>query len=117
MDMTQEIIEMIRGGDLDFSLTQIRDACKVRSAVLAGQEYQEESRQDSGSRPTRYRKGDEVRINSTTIRPKYVNGKVFKVVRHNRTTVTVGPIPSDPAYGRFAGLRELRIPVSAVELA
>lgn len=105
------VVTSIKQGRLDTGLEVIRNACLERSATLDGAKNHEEPRKPR----IRYRKNDLVRINSTALRPKYLNGQEFKVVRHNRTTVTVGPIPNDDAYGRFAGQRELRIPLSAVE--
>jgi hypothetical protein len=101
MDLAADIIEMISAGDLDDDIDKIANAVNIRRAIKGGQQ----------------RARNMVRIKpNANISPRYMLGKEFPVIKKNRMTYSVGPIPDEKAYGRFAGQKLIRIPINAVEL-
>jgi tRNA(Ile2) C34 agmatinyltransferase TiaS len=96
------IVEQIHAGDLDDQLVQISQAIKARGA-----------RKRAEFARTLW-KGDVVRFTGS-LRPEHLRGLTAVVKWVNEKTVTVD-MPDEPAYGRYAGVEQVRIPLNCVEL-
>ena len=130
-NLHQEVIDMIRFGDLDLHLVAIEEACKRRGETILGQKtppmcpkcggFNGQHKDDCSTKqkpqkPWPKRGGTVVVRPDAQISPRYMRGKIFTVIRVNATTITVGPVPNQPRYGRFAGQKSVRIPKSALTL-
>lgn len=91
----------ILSGKHDAVLDAISQAVAQRRQVLARHEL------------TSIKIGDNVRF-SARIRPRYLSGLTAKVTKVNGASVTVD-IDNNPAYGRFQGSRNVRVPAALVE--
>lgn len=99
--MLEDLKEQILSGEFDDVIDELYNTVQVRRVVLGGQKKREQTY---------------VRIRPNAgISPKYMLGREFPLIRENKSTVTVGPIPNEKSYGRFAGLRSIRVPITAVE--
>ena len=104
LDMTQEILEIIRSGDVDTDLEEIKIAVLIRIAELA----------DLPNYERGFTVGAVVEVN-TKLRPNYLYGHRFIVKKINEKTVVVD-IPNEPQYRRFAGHTDVRIPKTALSV-
>lgn len=110
IDMTQEILDIIRSGDVDERLGEIRLAVHGRMALRP--------RKHDNDPPeiprTDFRVGATVEVTGK-LKPNYLFGKQFIVNKINSKTVVVD-IPNDPIYKRFAGSNGVRIPKAALKV-
>lgn len=138
MDMTFEIVEMIREGDLDNDLGNIETAIRDRRKEmpcefchLVGTHASDcakkalEPRKDDEDKqiPEWFRKGGQIPEGFHKdgmvkvigkLRPNYLFGHEFLVTKVNPKTVEIW-VPDLPKYRRFAG-QKTRIPKNALEV-
>ena len=104
--ITNEIIDLIRSGDVDDDLHEIKMVVYARLALKGGQKRVEDE--------DVFRYGDTVQIIGK-LRPNYLWGHKFKVQKVNAKTVVID-VPNEPQYRRFAGETGVRIPKTAVKV-
>lgn len=104
IDMTQEIIDIIKSGDVDGSLNIIDMALQGRRAIKGGQKRAEEV----------FARGKTVEIMGK-LKPNYLFGHRFEIQKVNPKTVVIN-VPNDPKFRRFAGHNGVRIPKTAVKV-
>jgi hypothetical protein len=102
--MTQEIIDIIKSGDVDEDLRTILNEVRARMAIKGGQKRAEDQ----------FMIGQWVEV-VTKLRPNYLFGHQFQIVKLNEKTVCV-EIPDEAQYRRFRNMRSLRLPKGAVRV-
>jgi hypothetical protein len=95
MTFVQDIANGVHDSDFD----QIARAIKARKLLVA---------------TTTINVGDTVTLSGLT--PKYINGKAVIVRKVNAKSIVVD-FPADRAYGRFAGSRGVRCPITNATVA
>jgi|SRR3954453_14918832 hypothetical protein len=103
-DMTQEILDIIRAGDVDDSLKEIEDAVFARRALKGGQKLASDA----------FVVGKTVEVVGK-LKPNYLFGHRFEIQKVNDKTVVIS-VPNERIYRRFAGSRSVRIPKTAVKV-
>jgi hypothetical protein len=99
--MTNKLVTAIFDGEMDADLDMITSAVRDRRATIARRGL------------VGIKIGDKVRFSSVT-RPAYLRGLMATVKKVNGASVVVD-VENDPAYGRFSGHRNVRVPASLVE--
>lgn len=120
MDMTVDCIEAIEEGDCDSGLDMIEKALNERRIVLGVIGKPEPPLFGNSTVPKNpspgdeIRPGDQVKVTSHSLRPKYLFGKILPVVKVNEKTVNVN-FPVDPSMRRYSGARNVRVPRSCIQ--
>lgn len=101
--MIEAILGSIALGELDEHFDALQKAISTRRSLVREQE----------ALVNKYtmQPGDTVRV--VHISPKYLVGKLARVVEANRTRFVIEPLGS--GWGRFQGSKRLTIPMSSVE--
>lgn len=107
-DMTHEIMDIIRSGDVDDNLAVIEMAIRERRSILAGQKRVPEIPR------TDFHVGCTVKVTGK-LKPNYLFGHTFEAKKVNHKTVVVD-VPDHPLYRRFAGHNGVRIPKTALQV-
>ena len=97
--MHQEVIEMIREGDLDEHLDAIKAAIVSRQNRLGQQQE--------------FEVGQTVTVTGK-LKPNYLLGHQFRITKVNRERVKIW-VPNNPMYRRFAN-QDVAVPKTAVKI-